>query len=884
MKYRIHPRFFAVMLFTLLTQFVFAQIENADLVNAAKGYMATSFYEPLQSSILIEEVTPLQNYAGEPIAYVFGLSPKGYIVLAPQKGMSPVIAFSTESNFSFEANEENTLLALLQKDMNARLEVYKTMQSNDDRTALLLNQQRWEQLMNASSVDKNYANQYGPYCPSTWGGVNCIDDQGDPIYVGNYFTPNHYSPGCVASSTSTVMHFYEWPPRGMKSHTDYDNYGSSQGSYYANFGATNYDWGNMLNEYYGMPSNDTEQRAMGQLAYHCGVACDMEYENHGSTSNVNRTPAALDDYFRYTAHYESVSWASFWTRVEENLQNSHPVTFAISATNGAGHAVACDGYGQDAGQPKFYHMHFGWWGTSNGWYDLHGSWNGGGYSIIDGGALDILPDPMMSDPVRTGNEKVFDLPWIVSNQLTWDAFEIQESRNGGAWTLLDNNYGSQTYHQTVTQNGNYKYKIRAKIDGHYYFNSYSEEQEVLVARDDNALVSLDFDGDDSFFVNDNAYNDLDVSSKWTFETWVKVNNFHPTSDYDVIMDRRTVFSMYLISDNNADYAIRFVSRTSSGNINASLKSDNSNQNLNFGDWVHVAVTRTGGVARMFINGEQVASSVDTDFNLTPSTNAVNFGARYWGSYDRHLVGELDEIRISSTARYTSNFTPSRSNQFTPDSDDVLLLHLDEGSGNSLGDHSRHFFNTNLRDSPNYANWVIEQTLPISFSKPLTVEKQAKTALLKWATGTEDNNAGFEVERSSDQKKWDNIRKIDESSALASAYEFIDKHPKAGMNYYRLKQLDLDGKMAYSNTSSILFKKELGITLSPNPVAKILNLELTKHSLTPVDVSFFNNMGEKIPIDWISDTQIDVSNLPAGIYFINVNLNGKRSSQKFIIKR
>ena len=883
MKYLTAPRFYVIVVFLLLTQAIGAQVSDTDLLKAAKGYMATSFYEPLQSATLIEEATPLFNNSGNTIAYIFQLLPKGYIILAPSKALSPIIAFSTESDFAFEATQNNSLLSILKKDMNKRLEIYQNNQITENRDVISLHQQRWEQLINTTAIDKNYATQYGPYCPSTWGGVNCKDDQNNSVYVGNYFTPNHYSPGCVASSTSTVMHFYQWPPRGMKSHTDNDNYGSSQGNYYANFGATNYDWANMLNEYYLMPSTDTERRAMGLLAYHCGVAFDMEYESHGSTSNVNRTPAALDDYFRYTAHYESVSWPDFWTRVEENLQNSHPVTFAISATNGAGHATACDGYGQDAGQPKFYHMHFGWWGTSNGWYDLHGSWNGGGYSIVDGGALDILPDPMMSEPIRTGNEKVFDLPWEVSNQLTWDAFEIQESRNGGAWTVLDNNYGSQSYNRTVTQNGNYKYKVRAKMDGHYYFNSFSENQEVLVARDDNALVSLDFDGNDSFFANDNAYNDLDVSSDWTFETWVKVNNFHPTSDYDVIMDRRTVFSMYLISDNNADYAIRFVSRTSNGGINASLRSDNSNQNLNFGDWVHVAATRTGGVARLFINGEQVASTVDSDFELTPSTNAINFGARYWGSYDRHLVGELDEIRISNTARYTTNFTPDRSTQFTPDANDVLLLHLDEGSGNSLGDHSRHFFNTNLRDSPNYANWVVEQTLPIAYAKPLTVKKQDKVALLEWITGTEDNNAGFDVERSNNQRIWKKIGWVDGKESFGGEYQFMDKHPHKGLNYYRLKQHDIDGSINYSNISSTQFSESIQIELSPNPVAEILTVKMPINTSNS-DINIVDVNGKNTPIKWMSATQIDVRNLPAGIYFLNGNIKGENVSQKFIIRR
>jgi len=196
----------------------------------------------------------------------------------------------------------------------------------------------------------------------------------------------------------------------------------------------------------------------------------------------------------------------------------------------------------------------------------------------------MLPDAMVGDPIRSNDEKTFDLPLLTGAHLKWDSFKFYESYNGGNWVLLDGSYTDSIYHRTVTQSGNYRYKTQAKVNGNYYSNSMSTVQEALVNREDSALVSLEFDGDDSYFVKDNAFNDLDVSKNYTIETWVKTQKFHPSSDYDVIMDRRGVFSLYLIEDYNADYAIRFAVRNLSDNIVVSLRSDSSSQNLSFGDW------------------------------------------------------------------------------------------------------------------------------------------------------------------------------------------------------------------------------------------------------------------------------------------------------------
>ncbi len=878
-----------ILLLTMFSTILHAQSSSEYRSIIAQNYLSSSFNKKLNNVKLGKNFHIIKNNK-DTLAYVYPLIPKGFLIMSPSKGINPIIAFSTESDFDFGPSNDNILLGMLKKDMAHRLAFYRKNKANPNHIIISKNVSLWNKLSHPSPTSKGYTTQYGPLLSSIWGGVNCVDNSFNNVYVGNYYTPNHYSPGCVATATSIVMHYYKWPQQGVGNHTDFDNSGSSQGAYYANFGATRYHWGRMNDEYNQKWTREKDREAMGKLAYHCAIAFDMDFEYDGSTSNLNRTPLALDKYFRYSSHYQSSSWYSFWPRMRENIRNGQPVTIAISKTNGEGHAMVCDGYGQNSGQPKYYHLQFGWWGSYNGWYDIQGNWDASGYTIIDGAVFDILPDPAVGNPIYSIDEYDLSVPILVSDSLHWDSFKIWESYNGGSYKLVESSYKSLNYKPSITKSGNYKYKVQAKVNGNYYSNSTSMPGEVLVKRKDSALVSLDFDGDDSFFIKDNDFNDLDISNSYTIETWLKVDKFNPNSSYDVIMDRRTVFSWYLISDDNADYAIRFVTRNNSDAITASLRSDSSDINLNFGEWIHLAISRNNDTTSFFINGKEVDYSLDTNFSLRYSIYALNLGARYWGSYSRYLMGELDEIRISDTAHYfhKQNFTPYRCMPFSADSNTLLLLHLDENSGNSLGDESRHFFNTNLRSSPNYPNWVKEnQKISVIYEKGFKatakVNKIGQSVILSWATNFEENNKGFEIYKSRDHQQWDLLAKVEGNNNTNKTvdYEYEDMMVDLGKNYYKLKQIHSGCKYAFVGNDSVNILPKNTINLYPNPANNILHIEGLRGKKI-LSLHIYDIIGKEYSVVLKPDQSIDISQLSGGLYFIQIELSDQKFLQKFLV--
>lgn len=164
-----------------------------------------------------------------------------------------------------------------------------------------------------------------------------------------------------------------------------------------------------------------------------------------------------------------------------------------------------------------------------------------------------------------------------------------------------------------------------------------------------------------------------------------------------------------------------------------------------------------------------------------------------------------------------------------------------------------------------------------------VIKKDNTALLQWQTKTERNNDFFTIEKSPDGKDFISIGIVNSkgSSNYLQHYSFTDISPKAGINYYRLKQTDADGYFTYSSVVQISFSKNITIKLSPNPVHDLLTIE----GLAATNDLFIMDASGKIAGKTIAVNDIykwDIQRLAAGVYYLVVQDNKKwLTSFKFI---
>ena len=110
----------------------------------------------------------------------------------------------------------------------------------------------------------------------------------------------------------------------------------------------------------------------------------------------------------------------------------------------------------------------------------------------------------------------------------------------------------------------------------------------------------------------------------------------------------------------------------------------------------------------------------------------------------------------------------------------------------------------------------------------TAEKQEAAAFLQWKTAGELHNKGFEIEHSTDARAWKPIgfqasRVEGGNSNLTLAYIHTHPNPLPGQNYYRLKQIDIDGQHEYSPVRVLTFERPFTINVYPNPVAEAVRI-------------------------------------------------------------
>ncbi|HET6995187.1 MAG TPA: choice-of-anchor tandem repeat GloVer-containing protein, partial [Chitinophagaceae bacterium] len=105
------------------------------------------------------------------------------------------------------------------------------------------------------------------------------------------------------------------------------------------------------------------------------------------------------------------------------------------------------------------------------------------------------------------------------------------------------------------------------------------------------------------------------------------------------------------------------------------------------------------------------------------------------------------------------------------------------------------------------------------------DKKEQTVLLAWKTAQEQKSDRFEIERSADGNSFHLIGTVAASgnTSMVTSYSFTDHQPLDGINYYRLKQIDIDGLFAYSKIVSADFGKAGKLTVFPNPASDRLHV-------------------------------------------------------------
>jgi len=158
------------------------------------------------------------------------------------------------------------------------------------------------------------------------------------------------------------------------------------------------------------------------------------------------------------------------------------------------------------------------------------------------------------------------------------------------------------------------------------------------------------------------------------------------------------------------------------------------------------------------------------------------------------------------------------------------------------------------------------------------QKVGNTVVLSWQTLSEINNYGFEVEKSIDGKTFNLIGFVEGAGNSVNAldYSFIDETPTTGMNYYRLRQVDLDGAFTYTEVVSVDFDGETApFTLNINPTASSNQVQITLSEAFDKDlnVEIYDALGRKVMNTSIRMGEnvlpLNISTFTKGQYFVRL---------------
>lgn len=180
-------------------------------------------------------------------------------------------------------------------------------------------------------------------------------------------------------------------------------------------------------------------------------------------------------------------------------------------------------------------------------------------------------------------------------------------------------------------------------------------------------------------------------------------------------------------------------------------------------------------------------------------------------------------------------------------------------------------------------------LPINLSS-FTATQENNRVKLDWLTASEKDNDYFTLYRSADGVNWNEIGQVqgNGTSSVENSYQFVDRQPKKGTNYYKLKQTDFNGEFEEFDPISVEFNGETNaINIYPNPTENDIHIRWEKpidsYSIQLIDltgkvIQEYNQSSNEV----FNETTFETNFIQNGTYLIRIESNGEIKTEKITI--
>jgi len=320
--------------------------------------------------------------SGEPVYYAIYLRPGGFVIVSADDLIEPIIGFA--DNGIYDPSDDNPLRALVTGDLKNRITAARANYpfrpiTGQRRTSTP--QSKWSHFIRLGEASDNGFGLMGllsisdirvaPLMQSQWAQTTCCTDPALACY--NYFTPEQYHCGCVATAMAQLMRYYQHPTAGIGVHRFTITVdGNSQTAYTLGGGSGGaYDWSRMIPAP-DCAATEAQRRAIGALCYDASISVNTDYGPDGSTADTHKAKDALMTTFEYGNAVQGYNderdiGPGLIGMINPNLDAKKPVIIGIKGSDG--HAVVCDGYGYNA-STLYHHLNMGWAGSNDVWYNL----------------------------------------------------------------------------------------------------------------------------------------------------------------------------------------------------------------------------------------------------------------------------------------------------------------------------------------------------------------------------------------------------------------------------------------------------------------------------------------------------------------------------------
>ena len=348
---------------------------------------------------------------GDASFHVVKLKGGGFIVMSSDTTREPVVVFS--SGGDLVESDANPMWVLLKKDLALRV----GEEAATNRKSGLLkatacgstgsgNEAKWNRLLGksrgllrASQGALSISDiRVAPLVQSKWNQEDFGDD-----HCYNYYTPNHYVCGCVATAGAQIMRYFEWPRSDVsvaQFTNQYCKVDGAQRTLTTQGGTCN--WSQMPL----VPNSsitDAERQTIGKLTSDIGICVGMSYTERESGAGGYMLSEAFTNHYGY-ANALSFEWDGDISGSDDmknallsNFDAGLPV--AIGLSGDGRHEIVGDGYGY-SGDTLYLHFNMGWSGTDNAWYappQMAGSQFN--FNVLDGFVCNIFTNSAYANGV-----------------------------------------------------------------------------------------------------------------------------------------------------------------------------------------------------------------------------------------------------------------------------------------------------------------------------------------------------------------------------------------------------------------------------------------------------------------------------------------------------